>query len=283
MPYAPSASASDAADEAERDADPLDRLRPEACEDVEREPRQAKRRVARPALPRRVADVHLDDARAAGEDERLRELLLADRAEHRLDDFAAVGVERTAEVRDVDAGEAPEHPVDHPARQRPAPRVVASLTAPTGDVRARLDRPHELRDVLRLVLEVAVHRDEDLAACAREAGLHRGVLAEVALEADDAHARVGGVQVLEPRERPVARAVVHEEDLERAAVLLERSDRAPVELVDRRLLLEDRDDHGDARRGLRLGGRRGNREHLGFGHRRPEPTLTLRGRDLRAR
>ena len=34
---------------------------------------------------RRVLDVDLDDARAAGEDERLRELLPADRAEHRLD------------------------------------------------------------------------------------------------------------------------------------------------------------------------------------------------------
>jgi hypothetical protein len=160
---------------------------------------------------------------------------------------------------------------------------VPRLAAAARHVRASLDRPHELRDVLRLVLEVAVHRDEDLATCAREAGLHRRVLAEVALEADDADARVGCVQLLEPRKRPVARAVVHEENLEGAAVLLERSDRAPVELVDRRLLLEDRDDHGDARRGLRLGGRRGNREHLGFGHRRPEPTLRLRGEDLRAR
>ena len=67
---------------------------------------------------------------------------------------------------------------------------------------------------------------------------------------------------------PSRRAVVDEEELERAAVRLERRDRAPVELVDRRLLVEDRNDDGDVRRGLRLGGRRGNREHLGFGHRR---------------
>ena len=102
-PYAPSASGEEAADEAERDADPLDRLGPEAREDVEREPRQAKGRVARSPLARSVADVDLDDARSAGEDQRLRELLLADRAEHRLDDVAPVRVERAAEVRDVDA------------------------------------------------------------------------------------------------------------------------------------------------------------------------------------
>ena len=56
------------AEDAERDPDPLDRLRPEAGEHVQREARQAQRRVARAAGARRVADVHLDDRRAAGED-----------------------------------------------------------------------------------------------------------------------------------------------------------------------------------------------------------------------
>ena len=169
--------------------DPLDRLRPEAGEDVQREAGQAERRVARGAAARRVLDVDLGHGRAAGEDERLRELLPADRAEHRLDGGAAVGVERAAEVGDLDAGEAAQHPVDQAARQRPAPRVVPRGAAAARDVVAGLDRLDEPRDVLRLVLEVAVHRHDDLAARAREAGVHRRVLAEVALEADGVDAR----------------------------------------------------------------------------------------------
>ena len=73
------------ADDAERDADPLHRLRPEAGDDVQREPDEAERRVARAGLAARVRDVDLLDRHAAREDERLRELLPADRAEHRLD------------------------------------------------------------------------------------------------------------------------------------------------------------------------------------------------------
>ena len=174
-------------------------------------------------------------------------------------DVAPVRVERAAEVRDVDAREAAEHAVDHPARQRPAPRVVPR----SGAGRSRRRRPPRPRRTSfgmssGCVLEVAVHRDEDLAARTREPGVHRGMLAEVPLEADDADARVGVVQPLEPRERPVARAVVDEEDLERAAVLLERRDRAPVELVDARLLVVDR--HDDARRSARAPARQPPRE-----------------------
>ena len=43
------------AEGAEHDARGLDRLRPESCENVQREPREAERRVARVALARRMA------------------------------------------------------------------------------------------------------------------------------------------------------------------------------------------------------------------------------------
>ena len=75
--------------------------------------------------------------------------------------------------------------------------------------------------------------------------MHRRVLAEVALEADGAHARVGGVQPLDRGPGPVGRAVVDEDQLERLAV--ERRDGAPVELVDRALLVQERDDDGQIR------------------------------------
>ena len=103
---------SERADEAEHHARPLDRLRPEAREHVQREPRQPQRRVARRALAGGMADIDLGHRRAAGEDERLRELLPPDRAEHRRHDGAAVGVEGAAEVGDVDLREPAQHAVD---------------------------------------------------------------------------------------------------------------------------------------------------------------------------
>src|SRR5215210_4694053 len=80
------------------DAGPLDRLRPEPGEHVQREPGQAQRAVPRSSLACSVRYVHLGHARAARQHERLRELLLPDRAEHGLDRATAIGVEGVAEV-----------------------------------------------------------------------------------------------------------------------------------------------------------------------------------------
>ena len=123
----------------DHDAGPLDRSRPEAGEDVEREPGEPQRRVARPSVSRAVRQIDLRHARSRREDERLGELLLADHAEHRQQRLAAVRVEGAAEVGDVDAREAPEHAVDQPGGQRPAPRVLAAGAPPARYVGARLD------------------------------------------------------------------------------------------------------------------------------------------------
>src|SRR6266508_6975811 len=194
-----------------------------------------------------MCDVDLDHAGPAREDERLRELLLADRAEHRLDRAAAVRVEGTAEVADDDSREAAQHAVDHPRRDGPAERILAREAPAACDVVAGLDRLDETRDVLRLVLQVSVHRHDDVAACAGEAGVHGWVLAEVALEAHGAYPRIGGVEALERRERAVGRAIVDEDQLEGPRPRLERGDAAAVELLDRPGLVVDGDDDRDVR------------------------------------
>ena len=73
-----------------------------------------------------------------------------------------------------------------------------------GHIGSGVDRLDQLGDVGRLVLEVAVHRHHDLAAGARDAGVHRRVLAEVALERDHPHATVARVQ---PRQQLIVRSV----------------------------------------------------------------------------
>ena len=184
------------AEHPEQDPGGLDRLRPEAREHVQGEPGEAQRRVARGAVAGRVPDVHLDDRGAAREDERLRELLPADRAEHRLDRVAPIRVERAAEVGDVDAREAAQHPVDQPRGHGAAPRVVARAAPSACDVVARLDRLDEARHVLGRVLQVAVHRHDDRPAGPRESRVHRRMLACVSLQPDRAHPLVAVVDAL---------------------------------------------------------------------------------------
>ena len=58
------------------------------------------------------------------------------------------------------------------------------------DLRAVAPGGDEVGEDLRRVLEVAVHLDHRAAACVVEAGCERGLVAEVAREAEDAHARI---------------------------------------------------------------------------------------------
>jgi hypothetical protein len=98
----------------------------------------------------------------------------------------------------------------------------------------------ELRDVLRRVLEVSVHRHDRLPVGADEAGVHRGMLAVVALQPHRVHARVGVVEAAELGECPVGRAVVDEDRLPVPAV--ERRVDPPVQLADGTCLVQHGDD-----------------------------------------
>ena len=73
--------------------------------------------------------------------------------------------------------------------------------------------------------------------------MHGRVLAEVALEADGAHARVGVVQPLDRRPGAVRGPVVDEDQLEWPAV--EGRYGAPVQLLERAFLVQERHDDGE--------------------------------------
>ena len=143
-----------------------------------------------------------------------------------------------------------------------------ALRRPLATSYAALDGGEQAGDVLGRVLEVAVHRHDDLAARPREPRVHGRVLAEVPLEPDGAHAGVAGVQALELGERPVRRPVVDEDQLVRPAERVERRDRAAVELVQRADLVEERDDDRELRSGAGLGDRR----EICLRHSAAEPT-----------
>ena len=224
---------------------PLDRLWPEAREHVKRNACEPERRIARAPLAWRVPDVDLDDGRTGREDDGLRELLPPDRAQHRLERFPAVGIERTPEVGDPNPGEAPQHAVDEAGRQRPPPRVLTNRSAPARDVPARIDCFDEARDVLGRVLQVAVHGHDDVTARTHDSCVHGGMLTEVPLQTHGVNPRIGVVESLERRKGPIGGTVVDEDELERPAQSVERGGCAPVQLVDRRGLVEQRYDDGD--------------------------------------
>ena len=102
---------------------------------------------------------------------------------------------------------------------------VAALRLPARDeVEALVELGEQARDLGRVVLQVAVDRDDDVALRLLEAGLERGRLAEVAPQPDDADVLVRGVQPRQRGEGAVGRAVVDEDDLPRLA----RAGRAPT-------------------------------------------------------
>ena len=104
--------------------------------------------------------------------------------------------------------------------------------------------------------------------------MHRRVLAEVALEADGADARVGGVQALHDRPGRVARAVVHEHEL--VVGVAERRRRPAVQLLERRRLVQERDDDREARGERGRFGRAPRRGHVCLRHLRPEKLQKVR-------
>ena len=121
-----------------------------------------------PSRARVVAHDHLGDARARplGVD-RDEPVHLAVEA-HRLEDLAAVGLERAAVVVQAQPADAADQPVGDARRQLAGERRVLAVLAPAGDdVVALLELVEQARDVGRIVLEVGVHRDDDVAARAR--------------------------------------------------------------------------------------------------------------------
>ena len=125
-------------------------------------------------------------------------------------------------------------------------RGIAAFRLPAGDeVESLLELGEQPRDLRRIVLQVAVDGDDDVALRFRKTRLERARLAEVAPEPDDPNVVVCGVQARQRGERAVGRAVVDEDDLPRCVELLERRVELVVEERDAALLVVYRDDHRD--------------------------------------
>jgi hypothetical protein len=90
--------------------------------------------------------------------------------------------------------------------------ILAILAPPGNNVIPFVELCQQARDVGRVVLEVAVHGDDDAARCGVESGSHGCCLAEVAAEAQELHPPVFGGNPFQELERGVARAVIHKDE-----------------------------------------------------------------------
>ena len=170
-----------------------------------------------------------------------------------LDDLAAVGLEGGAEVVDVDAAEDRHEPVGDARGNAAEEEVVAALLAPAADdVVALFELGEEVGDLVGVVLQVAVHGEDEVALGVVEAGGEGGGLAEVAAELDDEDAAVDGSDLFKQAVGAVAGAIVDEDQLEGFADLLHDGLEAVVERGDVLFFVVERNDDGIFRHDLMI-------------------------------
>ena len=184
------------ADEDEQRAQPAEEVLGPVLVAAEEEHREQVEVAAHVALPAvlgaaggAAAVAHLDlgdpEAGLRGDHRDVPVQLAVD--DDRVDHIAAVGLEAAVEVVQRDAGRLAHRPVEEARRQRLVEGVLAALLPAGHEVVALLERRDEVGDLGGVVLAVAVHRDDDVAAGGGEAVRERRRLAEVAPQLDDAH------------------------------------------------------------------------------------------------
>jgi len=170
---------------------------------------------------------------------------------HAPQDLGAAGPEGAADVGDRLVGQPVAHAVGEARGDPPQPGVLAASAHAADHVPAVLQAGEETGDVRRVVLQVGVESDDDVAAGEAAAGGERRRLARVAPLADDPHCGVRPGEAEQDREAAVGAAVVDEDHLRRAAEGLPDALELGREEGQALLFVEHRDDEGELGRGHR--------------------------------
>ncbi len=119
------------------------------------------------------------------------------------------------------------------------------MCAPAADdVVALFELGEEVGDLVGIVLEIAVHGEDEVALGVIEAGGEGGGLTEVAAQLDDEDARVDRGDLFEQAIGAVARTIVDEDQFEGFADLLHYGLEAVVEGGDVFFFVVERNDDG---------------------------------------
>ena len=157
-------------------------------------------------------------------------------------------LQRAPVIVEMDPGGRGDDPVREPRGDLLRDRI-ATLLAPSADhVVSLVQLGDEAWDVGRIVLEVAVGGDDDLAAGVVEAGGEGGGLPEVPAQSQHPHPRVHGLEREQPLQGRIGGSVVHENDLVGLAEGDEARRQLPVQIGQVLRLVVDGDHDGDPRR-----------------------------------
>ena len=126
------------------------------------------------------------------------------------------------------------------------------LAPAADDVVALFELGEEVGDLVGIVLEIAVHGEDEVPLGVVEAGGEGGGLAEVAAKLDDENAAVYGGDLFQQAVGAVAGSVVDEDQFKRLADLLHYGFEAIVEGGDVFFFVMERNDDGIFRHGLMI-------------------------------
>jgi hypothetical protein len=140
------------------------------------------------------------------------------------------------------------HDAEQPIRDRrwqiTGEEVVLPFPPPSrDDVLPACERKH-LGNIARIVLQVSVKCDDELAGCFGKSRRKRGGLPEVVCEADHLHVRVLRLHGGELLERRIRAPVINQDHLVRDAELIEYAGELIVQRHDVVLFVPQRNDDG---------------------------------------
>ncbi len=201
--------------------------------------------VRNSALAVHVANRHFADRRSVPRSQRRNKAVQFAVERHLLQNLAAIGFERGTEVVDVHAAELRHQPVGAARGKTAQPEVVNAHLAPAADdVVALGNFLEEQRNVRGVVLQIAVHGDDVLAARMIEPGGQCRSLPKIPPQADHRHPAVYAGNLAQQVKRLVRRSVIHQHHFKTFAVGLHHRLQAVVEIGDVFLLVVQGDDDG---------------------------------------
>src|SRR5262249_38800008 len=113
-----------------------------------------------------------------------------------------------------DPGYVADHEIEHPARPDLVPGIKPYALPTAHHVQPLAERLQELRDFVRIVLQVPVHSQDTITPGGAKTGRGRRRLAEVAPKANALNPGMLAGEIADQRPRAVCAAVVHVEQFQ---------------------------------------------------------------------
>src|SRR5208337_5271766 len=159
------------------------------------------------------------------------------------DRLPSIGFEGCAKIVQLHARKISHHPVCNVAGQSSREPGIFSFHPPAADdIVAFRHFQKEMRDILRVVLKVPIHGDDDVALGKVKSRLESCGLPEIPPQPNDAYAGIALVDLIQDRRGSIPTPVVDKDELVRPPYGIEHLDEACVKWPDTLLLIVQRYD-----------------------------------------